>query len=92
MAVEKLVEVNPPSDRVPGRGLLTLPISEALRWWNDGENCDSRKSASFSSWDSKCLVFGSSPNAVEMAEMNWKLKSSEEELDLLDKQFDNAQG
>ncbi|KAE8812160.1 hypothetical protein D1007_11005 [Hordeum vulgare] len=31
MVVEKLPEVNPPSDRVPGRGLLTLPISEALQ-------------------------------------------------------------
>ena len=30
MAVEKLPEVNPPFGRVPGRGLLTLPISEAL--------------------------------------------------------------
>ncbi|KAE8786087.1 hypothetical protein D1007_40103 [Hordeum vulgare] len=37
MAVEKLPEVNPPSSRVPGRGLLALPISEALRRRNDGE-------------------------------------------------------
>ena len=46
MAVEKLPEVNPPSGRVPGRGLLTLPISEALRRRNDGEirdsGCDAR--------------------------------------------------
>ena len=41
IAVEKLPEVNPPSDRVPGRGLLTLPISEALRRRNDGEIRDS---------------------------------------------------
>ena len=41
MAVEKLPKVNPPSDRVPGRGLLTLPISEALRRRNDGEIRDS---------------------------------------------------
>ncbi|KAE8807474.1 Cytochrome P450 71D8 [Hordeum vulgare] len=41
MVVEKLPEVNPPSDRVPGRGLLALPISEALRRWNDGEIRDS---------------------------------------------------
>ncbi|KAE8789208.1 GDSL esterase/lipase [Hordeum vulgare] len=41
MVVEKLPEVNPPSGRVPGRGLLALPISEALRWRNDGEICDS---------------------------------------------------
>ena len=41
MAVEKLPEVNPPSGRVPGRGLLTLPISEALRRRNDGEIRDS---------------------------------------------------
>ncbi|KAE8805448.1 hypothetical protein D1007_18534 [Hordeum vulgare] len=37
MAVEKLPEVNPPSGRVPGRGLSTLPISKALRRQNDGE-------------------------------------------------------
>ncbi|KAE8779595.1 hypothetical protein D1007_47387 [Hordeum vulgare] len=41
MAVEKLPEVNPPSGRVPGGGLLTLPISEALRRQNDGEIHDS---------------------------------------------------
>ncbi|KAI4972152.1 hypothetical protein ZWY2020_003077 [Hordeum vulgare] len=41
MAVEKLPEVNPPSSRVPGRVLLTLPISEALRWRNDEEIRDS---------------------------------------------------
>ena len=46
MAVEKLPEVNLPSGRVPGRGLLTFPISEALRRRNDGEihdsGCDGR--------------------------------------------------
>ncbi|KAE8782652.1 hypothetical protein D1007_43918 [Hordeum vulgare] len=41
MVVEKLPEVNPPSGRVPGRGLLTLPISEALRRRNGGEIHDS---------------------------------------------------
>ncbi|KAI4975359.1 hypothetical protein ZWY2020_048966 [Hordeum vulgare] len=39
--VEKLLEVNPPSGRVPGRGLLALPISEALQRWNGGEIRDS---------------------------------------------------
>src|SRR4051812_50111345 len=37
MVVEKLPEVNPPSGRVPGRGLLVLPMLEARRWWNRGE-------------------------------------------------------
>ncbi|KAE8773634.1 hypothetical protein D1007_54105 [Hordeum vulgare] len=41
MAVEKLLEVNPPSRRVLGRGLLMLPISKALRLWNDREIRDS---------------------------------------------------
>ncbi|KAE8803940.1 hypothetical protein D1007_20094 [Hordeum vulgare] len=41
MVVEKLPEVNPPSGRVPGRGLLALPMSEALRRRNDGEIHDS---------------------------------------------------
>ncbi|KAI4996947.1 hypothetical protein ZWY2020_052289 [Hordeum vulgare] len=41
MVVEKLPEVNPPSDRVPGRGVLAHPISEALRRQNGGEICDS---------------------------------------------------
>ncbi|KAE8803142.1 hypothetical protein D1007_21053 [Hordeum vulgare] len=41
MVVEKLPEVNPPSGRVPGRGLPALPISEALRRWNGGEILDS---------------------------------------------------
>lgn len=50
MVVEKLPEVNPPSGRVPGRGLL---ISEALRRRNDGEIHDSRKSTRVSSRDSK---------------------------------------
>src|SRR3954468_2083872 len=37
MVVEKLPEVNPPSGRVPGRGLLVLPILEARRQRNRGE-------------------------------------------------------
>src|SRR3954463_1701658 len=37
MVVEKLPEVIPPSGRVPGRGLLVLPILEARRWRNRGE-------------------------------------------------------
>src|ERR1041385_7809498 len=37
MVVEKLPEVNPPSDRVPGRGLLMLPILEVRRRRNIGE-------------------------------------------------------
>nr|BAK01599.1 predicted protein [Hordeum vulgare subsp. vulgare] len=41
MAVEKLPEVNPLSGRVPGRGLIALPISKALRRWNGGEIHDS---------------------------------------------------
>ncbi|KAE8821517.1 hypothetical protein D1007_00294 [Hordeum vulgare] len=53
MAVEKLPEVNPPSGRVPGRGLLTLPILEALRWRNNGEIRDSRKSTRVSSRNTK---------------------------------------
>ncbi|KAE8805984.1 hypothetical protein D1007_17896 [Hordeum vulgare] len=53
MVVKKLPEVNPPSGTVPGRGLLTLPILEALRWRNDGEIRDSRKSARVSSRKSK---------------------------------------
>ena len=53
MAVEKLLEVNPPYGGVPGRGLVTLPISEALHWRNDRGILDSRKSARVSSWISK---------------------------------------
>src|SRR3954469_14206070 len=37
MVVEKLPKVDPPSGRVPGRGLLTLPILEARRRRNRGE-------------------------------------------------------
>src|SRR3954471_16201520 len=37
MVVEKLPEVIPPSGRVPGRGLLVLPILEARRRRNKGE-------------------------------------------------------
>src|SRR4051812_36406 len=37
MVVEKLPEVIPPSGRVPGRGLLVLPILEARRRRNRGE-------------------------------------------------------
>src|ERR1041385_5949557 len=37
MVVEKLPKVVPPSGRVPGRGLLVLPILEARRRWNRGE-------------------------------------------------------
>src|ERR1041385_4915571 len=36
MVVEKLPEVVPPSGRVPGRGLLVLPILEARRRRNRG--------------------------------------------------------
>ena len=31
MAMEKLLEVNPPSDRVPGQGLLAAPILKRQR-------------------------------------------------------------
>ena len=34
MVVEKLAEVNPPSGRVPGEGLLAAPILESRRWQN----------------------------------------------------------
>src|ERR1041385_4348566 len=37
MVLEKLPEVVPPSGRVPGRGLLVLPILEARRRGNRGE-------------------------------------------------------
>src|SRR3954468_7427716 len=37
MVVEKLPEVVPPSGRVPGRGLLVLPILEVRRRRNRGE-------------------------------------------------------
>src|SRR3954465_3109697 len=37
MVVEKLPEVNTPSGRVPGRGLLMLPILEARWRRNRGE-------------------------------------------------------
>src|SRR4051812_46188887 len=37
MVVEKLPKVVPPSGRVPGRGLLLLPILEELRQRNRGE-------------------------------------------------------
>src|SRR4051812_11284192 len=37
MVVEKLPEVNPPSGRVPGQGLLAAPILESQRRRNRGE-------------------------------------------------------
>src|SRR4051812_29975062 len=37
MVEERLPEVNPPSVRVPGRGLLALPILVARRQRNRGE-------------------------------------------------------
>src|ERR1041385_5387717 len=37
MMERRLPEVNPPSGRVPGRGLLVLPILEVRRRWNRGE-------------------------------------------------------
>src|SRR3954463_4638956 len=37
MVEERLPEVNPPSGRVPGRGLLALPILEVQRRRNRGE-------------------------------------------------------
>ena len=40
MVVKKLPEINPPSGRVPGRGLLAIPILESLRRRNSGENRD----------------------------------------------------
>ncbi|KAE8775896.1 hypothetical protein D1007_51546 [Hordeum vulgare] len=53
MEVEKLPEVNPPFGRAPGRGLLTLPISKALRQWDDGEIRDSRYPPRVSDWRGK---------------------------------------
>ena len=40
MVVEKLPEIDPPSGRVPGRGLLAIPILESRRRRNSGENRD----------------------------------------------------
>src|SRR3954466_7022259 len=37
MVERRLPEVGPPSGKVPGRGLLVLPISEARRRRNRGE-------------------------------------------------------
>ena len=37
MVERRLPEVGPPSGKVPGRGLLVLPISKARRRWNRGE-------------------------------------------------------
>src|SRR4051812_40940175 len=37
MVVKKLSEVNPPSDRVRGQGLLAAPILESWRQWNRDE-------------------------------------------------------
>src|SRR4051812_41671949 len=37
MVVEKLPEVNPPSSRVPGQGLLAAPILKSWRRRNRGE-------------------------------------------------------
>src|ERR1041385_609150 len=37
MVERRLPEVGPPSGRVPGRGVLVLPISEARRRRNRGE-------------------------------------------------------
>src|SRR4051812_28247609 len=37
MAMEKLPEMNPPSDRVRGQGLLAAPILKRWRRWNKGE-------------------------------------------------------
>src|ERR1041385_8125942 len=37
MVVEKLPQINPPSGRVPGRGLLAIPISGSQRWRNRRE-------------------------------------------------------
>src|ERR1041385_7415650 len=37
MVEGKLLVVNPPSGRVPGRGLLALPILKVRRQWNRGE-------------------------------------------------------
>ena len=37
MVVEKLPEIDPPSGRVPGQGLLAIPISGSRWRWNSGE-------------------------------------------------------
>src|SRR4051812_41497988 len=51
MVLETLPEVVPPSDRVPGRGLLVLPILEARRQRNRGEIAKRGSSLEgFSSW------------------------------------------
>src|SRR4051812_34382603 len=38
MVLEQLPEINPPSGRVPGQGLLAIPISGPRRRRNSGEN------------------------------------------------------
>ena len=51
MVEEKLPKVNPPSGRVPGRGLLALPILEARRRRNRGEIA--KKGSVFGSFTSR---------------------------------------
>ena len=38
MVMDRPLEVNPPSGRVPGQLLLANPTSESLRRWNSGQN------------------------------------------------------
>src|SRR4051812_25422872 len=40
LVVEKLPKINPPSGRVPGRGLLVIPISGSRRRQNREEFCE----------------------------------------------------
>src|SRR4051812_39912688 len=51
MVERRLSEAGPPSGRVPGRGLLVLPISKARRRRNRGEIAEKGSSSEgFSSW------------------------------------------
>ena len=52
MVVEKLPEVNPPSDRVMGRGLLAAPILESRRRQNKEEI--TKKGSIFEGFGKRC--------------------------------------
>src|ERR1041385_3337330 len=72
MVAEKLPEVNPPSGRVPGRGLLALPILEAR--WRRNRGDIAKKGSHLGGFGGRCKYRGRGPPWVHAAP--WRAPTS----------------
>jgi hypothetical protein len=73
---------------------IAAPNTVVGFWKNlvEDQNCQNNSINEMFAVFLQALALAAAANAAELAEMNWKLKSSDEELDLVNERFDEAQG